>query len=424
MSSLPQSLLNAERLDLKVLLRPGGDVPACLLRLASFDLGGTSLLERTQAVLDALLEDAPPDVEAGGDPADRPWWSAMPAAYVAALLQHVAVPLAGPSPRRPGGLPVSARRSAALAREVLRGWGVPFCVREHAVALIAAQAAPISLPTSGAPAEALLRLSCALDLRSLFRLGRAEALAAGDRRHVTRLAAFRDQAERLGVFGRPCPRPAADPQAGCTGIAEAAERHRARNALRYFQLVARMAEPDWQAERLRLEARRARGRLHLLVGPAGTGKSTWARKHLGDALPVSSDRVREELTGDAADQSQNYFVFQRCMDRVREGLREGRDVAFDATNCSQKLRFMPVQAARWSAAEIVSYFFDVGPERALERNGARGRVVPEHVIRRQFLLLEAPALYEADRHLVVDGEGRAFQYWPCATGPVAREESN
>ncbi|MHC4789310.1 MAG: AAA family ATPase, partial [Planctomycetota bacterium] len=73
----------------------------------------------------------------------------------------------------------------------------------------------------------------------------------------------------------------------------------------------------------------------MLVGAAGCGKSSWAQEHLAETSLVSSDQMREELTGDPGDQSQNYLVFQRCMDRVREWLREGREVTFDATNCSE-----------------------------------------------------------------------------------------
>jgi protein phosphatase len=173
-----------------------------------------------------------------------------------------------------------------------------------------------------------------------------------------------------------------------------------------------MTEPDWFAERLRLEAGRPSGRLHLLIGPAGCGKSSWAESELSGTALVSSDRMREELTGDPNDQSQNYLVFQRCMDRVRRLLGEGREVTFDATNCTESLRSMPVQAARWSGAEVSSYFFDVGVEAALERNRGRARVVPESVVRRHCRLLTPPALYEADRHFLVDAEGRARAYWP------------
>jgi predicted kinase len=102
------------------------------------------------------------------------------------------------------------------------------------------------------------------------------------------------------------------------------------------------------------------------------------------------------------------------MDRVREELHRGREVTFDATNYREKLRQMPLQAGRWSGAEIVSYFFDVPLEESLRRNRQRKRSVPERIIRRHYRLLELPGLYEADRHLRVDTEGATHAYWPCA----------
>jgi predicted kinase len=287
---------------------------------------------------------------------------------------------------------------------------VPFAVREHVVALVAHARKAVGLPASGAPAEAYMELSCSLDLRSLYHLALADARAVGE--GEARLGHFREKARQLGVFGRVHPAPLDERAAEDAGLGDAGERHRSRNALRYFQLAAGMHEPAWHAERLRQEAGGPRGRLHLLVGLAGCGKSAWASEHLSETLIVSSDRMREELTGDPADQSQNYLVFQRCMDRIRESLRRGREVTFDATNLTKKLRSMPLQAARWSGAEVFSYFFDVPMAETLRRNLHRPRHVPEDVIRRGSLLLEPPALYEADHHFAVDAEGQAARYWP------------
>lgn len=426
MQALIKSLLSAERLDLAAASAGAGDELPFLGLLNDFPYGDRSLLAHTQAVMDAVLAQPPhagpaegaPPVPAAGETAMIPWWSSMPATYVAALFQHVGLPeVSSPEAGRAGLMAPHARESARAARQLLREAGAAFQVREHAVSLIAHQGRPAGLLGSGAPAEAYMRLSCSLDLGCLYHLRRAELRARGldeDAPAARRIEAFRERAEEIGVLGRPHRPPLEADQVREIGFRDAAELHRALNALRYFQLVARMNEREWYVERLRQEADRARGRLHLLVGPAGCGKSSWAREHLPDVTTVSSDRMREELTGDPSDQSQNYLVFQRCMDRIRQRLHEGQQVVFDATNYSEALRSMPVQAARWSGAEIVSYFFDVSLTEALERNLKRRRSVPEPVVRKQHRLLEPPALYEADRHVVVDSEGRPEQYWPTA----------
>ncbi len=408
-------LASAEPLDLAGLAARSPSASRLLQPLADYPWRDGTLLDLTQAVADRLLA-TPPTARPSDDPLTTPWWSPMPAAYMAAVFLHAGLPGASTPPSgRAGVMPPHGRESARTARELLREWGVAFPVREHAVALIGRQARPAGLLGSGAGAEAYMRLACSLDLGALHALKCADLAARGmdaDGPAVRRAEGFRARAGELGILGRPSAPPLDAQQVAALGFDRPAELHRARNALRYFQLVGGMTEPDWVAERLRVEADRPRGRLHLLVGPAGCGKTTWAAEHLAEALTVSSDRMREELTGDPADQGQNYLVFQRCMDRVRGYLREGLEVTFDATNYSEQLRSMPVQAARWSGAEIVSYFFDVALTDVLMRNRERERSVPEGIVRKQHRLLDPPALYEADRHLAVDATGEAVQYWP------------
>ncbi len=408
MSHAIQKLIEGERPDPEAILDPASSSPLAPLR--AYTYRGRPLLDHTWAVLDALLDDPPPPSEGQG-PTGAPWWEATPAIYLAALLMHVGLPEVAEAG---DGLPAHGRRSARRARGVLREAGCPFTVREHAAALIAAQGKPTSLLGSGAHAETYMQFACAADLRALYWLKRAEVIAAGRDRALDALQAFRQKLEGLECFGNPARPPTTDAVLRALRHVDPAQRHRALNALRYFRLVARMNEPEWYAERLRQERQLPQCRLHILVGPAGSGKSSWARDHLQHTVIVSSDRMRRELTGDPSDQSQNYLVFQRCMDRVREELHRGREVTFDATNYSAKLRTMPLQAGRWSGAEILGYLFDVPLDHSLLRNRRRGRSVPERIIRRHYRLLDLPALYEADRHLRVDPDGETHAYWPRA----------
>ncbi|MFO7957350.1 MAG: AAA family ATPase [Candidatus Brocadiia bacterium] len=405
MKSLIRSLMNGESPDPDA-FSPDG--PAFLARLQDYHINDQPLLECIRRTVEALFEDPPPEPEGEGATM-RPWWSPTPAACLAALMRHAALPpVADPD----GGMPPHAKQSASMARELLRTAGCPFEVREHTVALIRNARKPDSLLGSGALAETYMQFACGLDLRTLYSLRMAEAHVANDEDEQGRLEAFHEHVEQLGVFAAPPAPPLSPQEVAELGYDDPAERHRALNALRYFRLVARMTEPDWYAERLREERGREPCRLNVVVGPAGSGKSTWVHEHLSDTVIVSSDRMRRELTGDPADQSQNYLVFQRCMDRIREELHRGREVTFDATNYSEKLRTMPLQAGRWSGAEICSYLMDVGLREALRRNEERERRVPEDVIRRHYRGLELPALYEADRHFVVGPDGKARQYWP------------
>ncbi len=415
MENLTEQLMNVRPVDLAALADGDDERFAFLDGLRRTPEAGGDMLQRVQASMDAVRAASSLPAAGGDRNSTRPWWAPMPALYMAAMFRYAGLAekhtnTGSGGARRSG----SARDSAVAARRVLRSLGVPFRDREHAAALVLHQDRPFLMPRTGGPAEVYMRMSCRLDLRCLHALDVAYTYVEdGDAQRTKELEHFRERAERLGVFGRPWagPMPAQDVRS--LGATDA---HRMFNALRYFRLEARMSEQDWYTERVKQEARMPRGRLHLLIGAAAAGKSRWAEKNLGGTEIVSSDRMRELLTGDPADQSQNYMVFQRCMDRVRTMLREGREVTFDATNYSRELRSMPVQAARWSAAEIVSYYFDVDREVLLTRNLHRRRQVPESVILKQSRLLTVPALYEADRQFAVDAEGELRQYWPEPEG--------
>ena len=416
MRELADKLCGAEPLDLASLLREHDSDLAELLPLREIPAGDRPLLDYVQRVLDALQQDPLAPLDETVPTTCRPWWTAEPSTRLAALFLHVGLCSLRPAgPLRPASLPSHARESAKMARTVLRRLGIPFAARQHALALILNCRKAESLVGGSARAETYMRLACHVDLRSLYRLARAElAATAGERAAIRRkrLEASRARAEGFGVFGRVPAAPLSEEEIARLGHVSPRELHRAANALRYFRLRAGLADEAWCADRLRQESTWPRGRLNLLVGPAGCGKSSWARERLGSASLVSSDGMRAELTGDPADQSQNYLVFQRCVDRIRSLLKAGEAVTFDATNFVESLRQSPVQAARWCGAEIHSYLFDVELEAALERNRGRGRRVPEHIIHRHFRLLTPPALYEADQHWVVDGEGEARLYWP------------
>ena len=410
MRELADRLCGEAPLDLASLLREYGDQLPELLPIREIPAGDGPLLDLVQRTVDAVRREPspPPPPDSAVPPTCIPWWTPEPSTRLAALFLHV-------GPDRTGAGQPNAREGAATARAVLSRLGIPFTVREHAVALILNCRKAESLVGGSARPQTYMRLACRVDLRSLYRLARAELAAApGERAEIRRerLEASRERAEALGVFGRVPAPPLGEEEIARLGYASPREVHRAANALRYFSLRAGMEGEDWFAERLRQESVSPRGRLNLLVGPAGSGKSTWAREHLGSAVIVSSDLMREELTGDPADQSQNYLVFQRCVDRIRSLLKAGETVTFDATNFMESLRESPVQAARWCGAEIHSYLFDVGLEAALQRIRGRKRRVPEPIIRRHVRLLTPPALYEADQHWVVEQGATARLYWP------------
>ncbi len=122
--------------------------------------------------------------------------------------------------------------------------------------------------------------------------------------------------------------------------------------------------------------------LIVMRGIPGSGKTRFAQKlaHAWQAIYVSSDLIRFELTGDENDQTRNSEVFPLLSARVRNGLGRGYDVVVDATNAE------PERVREWHAlatelaAELVVLRMDTPLEESLRRNANRQRRVPADVI--------------------------------------------
>lgn len=137
--------------------------------------------------------------------------------------------------------------------------------------------------------------------------------------------------------------------------------------------------------------------LYIMVGPAGTGKSTYAEKLVRDGLVeyiVSSDAIRKELYGSEEEQSGAAEVFRLVEQRVRDGLAKGHNVALDATNLTRKTRSKYIQIAKDNKALVHAICVDVPIKKAKERNAARDRKVPEWVIEDQYSKLKFPSKEE------------------------------
>jgi predicted kinase len=136
--------------------------------------------------------------------------------------------------------------------------------------------------------------------------------------------------------------------------------------------------------------------LCVLVGISGSGKSFCAnglRVSL-DAKLIETDAIRQELTGDATDQTQNHRVFSVAKRRVDDELAQGKNTIIDATSLNVKDREDWVEIGKKNNAEIRAYFVDVSPTLAKQRNAQRLRQVPEWVIDRQISKLQPPTRAE------------------------------
>lgn len=138
-------------------------------------------------------------------------------------------------------------------------------------------------------------------------------------------------------------------------------------------------------------------KLIMLIGVAGSGKSTVANKlkSIGaiDEI-VSSDVVRAELLGDENEQNHNNEVFNEVHKRIRKFLKEEKNVCYDATNLSAKRRAAFLNNLSNLNIEKECIVVMTSFDDCVKRQNQRERKVPEEVIRRQIKQFQCPYYWE------------------------------
>jgi protein phosphatase len=141
--------------------------------------------------------------------------------------------------------------------------------------------------------------------------------------------------------------------------------------------------------------------LIVLIGPAGSGKTTFATRHFAAAEILSSDAFRALLSGDEADQRRTRTVFAMLHREVTQRLNARRLVVVDATNVEVHARRALIDRAGTAGVPAIAIVLDLPPDLVHDRNATRaGRVVPASIVDRHLQRL-ATARAEAD--LVAEG---------------------
>lgn len=145
--------------------------------------------------------------------------------------------------------------------------------------------------------------------------------------------------------------------------------------------------------------------LHLMVGVQGSGKSTYSKK-LRDEFGykiISSDEVRK-MHPDWEEVKVFPEVYRLCALE----LKEGRDVIFDATNITPKVRNKNINLVRelYKDFKVYAYFIntnkEVCKERVKIRNTIEGELfLPIEVIDSYFNNLVPPSLDEGIDKIIV-----------------------
>lgn len=124
--------------------------------------------------------------------------------------------------------------------------------------------------------------------------------------------------------------------------------------------------------------------LILLVGPSGSGKSSFVRKHFLPTEVVSSDACRGLVSDDENDQSATSDAFDLLHAIVRKRLGRGRLTVVDATNVQPEARKSLIALAKEYHLFTVAIVFDLPERLCQDRNASRpDRQFGPHVIRNQ-----------------------------------------
>lgn len=137
-------------------------------------------------------------------------------------------------------------------------------------------------------------------------------------------------------------------------------------------------------------------KLFLMIGLPASGKSTLAEQiaKSEDAEIVSSDNIRKELYGDENIQGDNNKVFRILQERIINGLKNNKNMIYDATNISYKTRIAFLQRLNKLEVEKIAIMVATPYEDCLIRNAQRERKVPEEVIKRMYNNFYVPQYFE------------------------------
>jgi protein phosphatase len=130
----------------------------------------------------------------------------------------------------------------------------------------------------------------------------------------------------------------------------------------------------------------------VLVGPAGAGKTSFARHHFAPDEVISSDALRAVVGSGEADQSASRTAFSILHKQVVSRLRRGLLTVVDATNLTTGARGSLLRRAHLNSTPAVAIVFDLPSAVVLARNAARTErvvdpaIVAEHLARLRILV--------------------------------------
>lgn len=128
--------------------------------------------------------------------------------------------------------------------------------------------------------------------------------------------------------------------------------------------------------------------LVILCGPAGSGKSAFARRHFMETAIVSSDRCRAMIADDESNMRVSGDAFALFHQIIESRLRHRRLTVADSTALHADARRDLRRLARRWKTPVTIVVFDVPEETCLRWDARRERQVGRAVIHRQWQQLQ------------------------------------
>ena len=141
--------------------------------------------------------------------------------------------------------------------------------------------------------------------------------------------------------------------------------------------------------------------LIVLVGAAGSGKTTLVTRLFAPGEVIASDDLRAVISGDATDQRATRPAFAILHREVERRLAAGRVVVVDATSVERTARRSLVRTAASTGAPVTAVVLALPADIVQARNAARlERPVPTEVVARHLAKVV---------RLVAGGDGAALE---------------
>lgn len=117
------------------------------------------------------------------------------------------------------------------------------------------------------------------------------------------------------------------------------------------------------------------GKLFILMGVPGSGKSTWCKNHITNETYISRDEIRFSLISENDEYfSKEDIVFNTFVEKINKALNDGTDVFADATHLNRVSRNKLIKQIQAPVEEIDVIWTKTLLKRRFEEI-AKGRVV-------------------------------------------------